>query len=72
MAKFNLETALKRDILMKDYQRVTVIKKLNLDEAEFVLWQNVDQMYLPFNAELGFILKMIPSSTRSYYDSIPR
>jgi len=57
MAKFNLETALRgRDILMKDYPEefTRLIKKLNLDEAEFALWQKcADQMYLPFNAKLG-------------------
>lgn len=57
MAQFNLKTALRaRDTLStkypQEFDRLT--RKLNLQEAEFDLWQRcADHMYLPFNDQLG-------------------
>ena len=57
MAQFNLRLALEaREILMKDHpgEYATLCEKLALEEEEFRLWQKcADNMYLPFNEELG-------------------
>jgi alpha,alpha-trehalose phosphorylase len=57
MAQFNLRLALRaRDILKEDYPQAytRLVQKLNLSEQEFLRWKEcADNMYLPFNEELG-------------------
>lgn len=57
MAQFNLRLALKaRDILMQDYhaEYEQLREKIGLEDQEFIRWQKcADEMYLPFDEELG-------------------
>jgi len=57
MAQFNLRLALQaRDLLAEQYPEklAELVDRLQLTSEEFALWQKcADNMYLPFNAELG-------------------